>query len=280
VLLFLGTSLDAPKDLDLLEFFCGCQSVTKGGLFLGKKAQGLDILSPQKKSQPPRNLGTKSGFSLALKLLCRMRTFGLTWWAPPCSNWVWMSRGTNKRSVDDPLGDREQQRVRWNNRLVSRLLILLQFARYLGLFWILEQPASSLILEHPKFNRRTKRLGARQTFLWMRSYGAESPKPTVLYGDSPGLRKLGTTLKNLPDVPTSTATVTVKDKKGRVCGGPDLQSTQAYPLLFGLEVAASHFEGVDCEDPTKGDSSASDDDSSGESYSCIQDLVELLPSIQ
>ena len=276
LLLLLGTGPDiGDKDLDLVEFFCGCQAITRGAQFMGRKAYGVDILSPQKVSQPRRNLGTKHGFCLALKLICRLRRFGLTWWAPPCSSWVWISRATNKRSVDDPLGDENQKRVRWNNRLVSRLMILLELVRFLGLFWILEQPQSSIILEHPKFNKRLKRLGTRQKFLWMQCYGGESPKPTILYGDSKGLAKLGA---NRTTLTKSILEVTTQNERGQISGGKDLQGTQAYPLLLGLDVALAHFSSVTgAVDPTKGDSDACDDDDSDESYSCLEDMVELLP---
>ena len=276
LLLLLGTGPDiGDKDLDLVEFFCGCQAITRGAQFMGRKAYGVDILSPQKVSQPRRNLGTKHGFCLALKLICRLRRFGLTWWAPPCSSWVWISRATNKRSVEDPLGDENQKRVRWNNRLVSRLMILLELVRFLGLFWILEQPQSSIILEHPKFNKRLKRLGTRQKFLWMQCYGGESPKPTILYGDSKGLAKLGA---NRTTLTKSILEVTTQNERGQISGGKDLQGTQAYPLLLGLDVALAHFSSVTgAVDPTKGDSDASDDDDSDESYSCLEDMVELLP---
>ena len=59
----------AEKDLDVLECFCGCQSICRGCEFLGGKAAGIDILSPLADSQPRRNIGHTNGFLLALRFI-------------------------------------------------------------------------------------------------------------------------------------------------------------------------------------------------------------------
>eukprot|EP00969_Alexandrium_andersonii_P149184 6596472-Alexandrium_andersonii.AAC.1 len=69
-------------------------------------------------------------------------------------------------------------------------MLLLQLARIWGVAWALEQPGSSIMIEHPKFRTRARRLGTRRTFCWMKGYGGKSPKGTVLYGDAAFLKAL------------------------------------------------------------------------------------------
>jgi len=270
------------KDLEVLECFCGVQSIIRGAEYLMGKGLGIDILSPNAEPQPHRNIGTLRGFLLALRTLVRVKVGGLLWLAPPCSSWVWISRGTNKRSVHNPLGDEGQSSVRFNNRLVSRLVVLLKLARYLGVFWIIEQPSSSLLFEHPKLARAAKQLGTKTQDIWMRNFGSESRKRTRLWGDTPAIASLG---GKLEDRTKQSVQVSVQCSGG-VTGGKDLKATQAYPSLFGLSVCRAHFLGfiqpsitagsdflrdtVSGGDSSDGDSCASDD-----SFECISDVLEM-----
>ena len=132
---------------------------------------------------------TSEGFVLALNVLRRLLPKGLSWWAPPCGTWVYMSRGSTGRSKSDPLGFTSVECVAAQNRLVKRVVLLLRFVVCMGLFWILEQPTSSILQDHPTFQRNAKRLGKKQAFLWMRCFGAATPKGTQLWGNAPWLKK-------------------------------------------------------------------------------------------
>lgn len=164
-----------------------------------------------------------------------------------------------------------------NNRLVSRILFLIELAVFWGCFWLLEQPASSVLEQHPKFQKRRRRLGVQQVFLWMKSYGANSPKPTVLYGNAPYIDALRTCLQRWQVVSDARLNITNKSVdpitgETKVSGGCGLKATQAYPPLFGVTVAQEHKHMLETtsEAPIHDDSASDSDDS----CSCLDDLLE------
>ena len=56
----------------------------------------------------------------ALMLVRRLRADALLFCGPPCSTWVWMSRGSTLRSTVTPLGDTTLPCVASANKLVAR----------------------------------------------------------------------------------------------------------------------------------------------------------------
>lgn len=46
----------------------------------------------------------RGGFIRALQLVLRLRVGGLLHAGPPCSSWVWVSRGSTKRTRANPMG--------------------------------------------------------------------------------------------------------------------------------------------------------------------------------
>ncbi len=46
-----------------------------------------------------------AGFAQLVVYILRLQADGMIWWAPPCSSWVWINRGTAKRSKTNVLGD-------------------------------------------------------------------------------------------------------------------------------------------------------------------------------
>ena len=135
--------------------------------------------------------------------------------------------------------------VRAQNRLVARVIVLIELARYLGLFWVMEQPGSSVILGHEKFWRRRRRLGTKYIHTWMMAFGGDTPKGTLFYGDAPWLGNLGARmakedLKSPAHLKVSVHTIGSTGIP-RTCGGPGLKATQAYPTPFGMEVALQAY---------------------------------------
>ena len=94
-----------------------------------------------------------TGFLRAVGLVLRLRVGGLVWGGTPCSSWVFMNRGTSKRTASNPLGDCSEPSVRLGNLLTTRfvLLVLLGVAR--GAMWCCEQPMSSLMPRHPRMQQ-------------------------------------------------------------------------------------------------------------------------------
>jgi hypothetical protein len=96
------------------------------------------------------NLLSTEGLLHAIKGVLRLRQRGLLWGGVPCSSFVWINRGTSRRSRANPLGDVSVASVSTSNTIVSRfaLLVLLGVSR--GATWLVEQPSSSLLPWHPR----------------------------------------------------------------------------------------------------------------------------------
>ena len=108
-----------------------------------------------------------------------------------CLNWVWAwvvfhlprSRGSTLRSKTCPLGRCDSEVVQEANIMVGRLMILLMICSAKKVWWILEQPHSSIMHYHPLFQRFLQLRGVevRKLFTCMGWFGAGSKKPTHLY---------------------------------------------------------------------------------------------------
>jgi hypothetical protein len=140
-------SVAAPvRDLDLLELFAGQGMLHKSAKLLGLASMGMDKeLNPKH-----HDLLTTTGLMHAIRAVLRLRVNSLLFLGIPCSSWVWMNRGTSKRSKSNPLGDSSVPSVDTTNRLTSRCVLLIMTAIARGATWLLEQPASSLLPHHPR----------------------------------------------------------------------------------------------------------------------------------
>ena len=118
--------------------------------------------------------------------------------------------------------------------MVSRMCLVLYILQSKDVFWIYEQPASSLLWHHPRMTEFIGLFDAWRCFTWMGSYGAESPKGTVFWSSRPGIKKLG---RNLP-CREWTAEMTTKKATASggvsVTGGKDLKKSQAYTTEFAM----------------------------------------------
>ena len=191
-----------------------------------------------------------------------------------------MSRGSTGRSKSDPLGFTSVECVAAQNRLVKRVVLLLRFVVCMGLFWILEQPTSSILQDHPTFQRNAKRLGKKQAFLWMRCFGAATPKGTQLWGNAPWLKKTQRKLRKSELLGDETLKVVKYTKKAdgskSVSGDSGLKATQSYPPLFGAAICSYHKAFLDknvgsLASDTELSSSTSTNSSSDDS--CIADIL-------
>ena len=71
------------------------------------------------------NLATGIGLLIALQACRRLIKGAAVWLAAPCSQWIFMSRGTTKRCRLRVGGNKKLAKVKLANRLVRRLCYLL-----------------------------------------------------------------------------------------------------------------------------------------------------------
>ena len=131
-----------------MEFFSGMGEVQRAFNQNGCKARGFDIINHPGYSDV-ESITTDEGFCTALQYIRRLKTAkGLAHWATVCSTWVWMSRGSTGRS-QSILGNVNSEPVAEGNMQVSRMVLLIMLIVAKSARWILEQPLSSLMPDHP-----------------------------------------------------------------------------------------------------------------------------------
>lgn len=150
----------------------------------------------------------------------RLRQGGLLWGGVPCSSFVWISRGTSRRSQAtappkpcqcmpgtpfvstcesatilqflqaNVLGDNSVEFVRLGNLCVVRFCLLVLLACSRNCIWAVEQPSSSMMPEHPRMQqlfqlaKQQKLPAISMVRLWMGLYGHFSAKATKIWGDA------------------------------------------------------------------------------------------------
>lgn len=227
--------------LFLAEYFAGVASICFGFSCFGMQSERFD-----KNYSDTMDLNTVEGFATALTFLVVTFQCGLTWAAPPCSSWVFLSAGTTKRKKTNPMGDCENEKVVWNNKLVHKLACLLEFASMFGIYFIIEQPTSSILWQHPRIQQMFQRLGTQviNTHTYMGMYGGDSEKGMKLYGTAPFLAELKDTMdkKVAAKLPQKELVKRTRLSSGRISisGGADLKASQAYPRRFGIRVAEAY----------------------------------------
>jgi hypothetical protein len=131
--------------------------------------------------------------------------------------------------------------------MVSRCALLILCGFVLGLEFILEQPASSIMFSHPrlcqvqKFAASGGLRATRLVWTWMGAHGAPTPKPTLLLGTPSWLPGLKKTLCRADFAKARDTNVVVysEGSKGQVryTGSSGLKETQAYPRGYGRATA-------------------------------------------
>lgn len=100
-------------------------------------------------------------------------------WKLPCM--PPRSRGSTHRSRERPLGRPDSESVRMGNLLCARALVLVLLCASKQVFWVLEQPMSSVMEWHPLFQRLLKLLTVRKMLIKMSNYGGPTEKKIYLY---------------------------------------------------------------------------------------------------
>ena len=88
------------------------------------------------------------GYCLAYQYLLRVQRGGLFFSGLPCSSHVWISRGTSGRSSENPKGN-DSPMTRKGNLLTCRYALMVLVAVARAVWWLCEQPVSSLATKLP-----------------------------------------------------------------------------------------------------------------------------------
>ena len=144
------------------------------------------------------------------------------------------------------LGCPHQAFVVKGNLIAETLSKVLQLLHELGVYYIIEQPASSLFYSHPDIAELLAAHGDAVTRVRfkMQVFGAKSPKPTLLVGTAPFLHVMlqegGPPREFTRRPPPEVVRLARVSANGRVTGNRALlQESAAYPPLFCAYVAHS-----------------------------------------
>ena len=161
-----------------MEYFSGVGTIHTAFSKNGLSAQGFDII----RNAQYESISTATGFLTALNLVRRMRTaLAMAHFATVCSSWVWLSRGSTKRSNINVLGCSSSASAQEGNLQVSRMVLLMMFIAAKRCKWVLEQPATSLMDRHPDMKVVAPWTEIRT---WMGMFGATVKKPTKLFANT------------------------------------------------------------------------------------------------
>ncbi|CAL1174247.1 unnamed protein product [Cladocopium goreaui] len=136
------------------------------------------------------DLLTTFGFILAVNYVRHVVRAGVAWFAIPCSSWVFMSQGSTKRHVLRPKGSTKMRSTSEGSRLARRLMYLMELCYRKGIFYVVEQPISSLLFQYGPMRKMLRRHGACRVTTWLGAFNAQTLKPVVLWGTCPFLEKL------------------------------------------------------------------------------------------
>ena len=233
--------------LTFFELFSGMRAWSRGMEMFDYLGQSADS-KYQEFTEKTVNCDflTPMGFLQVIASIMRMHVGSIFLAGIPCASWVFMTRWSTGRDVHI-LGHKHMAWVRAQNALVARVVYVLILCIKRGVFFIVEQPWSSIVWQHPRWQYLEKKYGHLLHYVEtdMGIYTLELMKKTVLVGTAPYLPELGKVLtpagrQAVLDNPNKKATAKLYvDSEGntRTQGGPDLKGTEEYSIMFGARHA-------------------------------------------
>ena len=172
--------------LTYVELFAGDSAWSAGTRLFGYVGKSVDI-----NIDSSHDFMQPSGFLIALALVMGAHVGAILHAGCPCSTWVYMSRFTTGRHIDI-MGDVGKMNVVQANAMVARLVYILILCIKRGVYWTIEQPSSSVLFKHPRWEYLQRRFSSIifRCDLDLGLYSYTCVKRTLLIGTAPYLGKL------------------------------------------------------------------------------------------
>ena len=141
-------SIDQPQAV--LKLLLSIDQPQAGLLYVESLPNNLDE-APQIRSAYDyaetrfNDVATFDGFLQTIILVLRVKEKGLLHVGMPCSSFVWISRSRHRRTAEAPFGDETQPNVLKANEILGRVALLLVLATVRKIWWLIEQPKSSML---------------------------------------------------------------------------------------------------------------------------------------
>ena len=128
------------RELDGLEVFAGTKHLTAGC-----RSHGLLFGTIEVEDGADQDVLTPAGLAKTISFLCRVKTRGLLWLRIPRSSWVTVARSKERRYFFHPEGNTNNEYTSRHNQLAEVGMNLAWLAYCLGVFFVIEQPSSSVL---------------------------------------------------------------------------------------------------------------------------------------
>lgn len=248
ILAWLSSNVPYPEEhdaLDAVEICAGEGQLSRALHDCGYNVKPFDV-----RYSGNHNILRTTGFVTILAAVRNIRKHGLLFLAPPCSTWVFLSQGSTKRNWWNPAGG-DSKKVLLANVLVMRLLYLIYYAHQRGVYFVIEQPMTSVLFVWKPVQMLLEWCRARRVAFPMGAFGSPTMKMTALWGTLPNLSSLHRALtwaqlkqalqrREKKDGKTVLVKKT-KSKSGqtKVAGIKSaLTKSGIYPYQFGCAIAA------------------------------------------
>ena len=233
--------------LTFFELFSGMRAWSRGMEMFDYHGQSADCKYHEFTEKTVKcDFLTPMGFLQVIASIMRMHARSIFLAAIPCSSWIFMSRWSTGRDKHI-LGHHRMAWIRAQNALVARMVYVLILCIKRGIMFIVEQPWSSIVWQHPRWQYLEKRYGHLLHYVEtdMGIYSLDLVKKSILVGTASYLPELGSRLtpagrQAVLDNPHKKATAKhYVDSEGntRTQGGPDLKGTEEYSIMFGARHA-------------------------------------------
>lgn len=232
------------------ELFAGERAWSKGMQSLELSGRSFDLKYPEMGPDMCHcNFLDPHGFLTILHHVLQMHVGAVFLAACPCFSWIFMTSHTTGR--DRHVLGNDRPWVLAQNALVSRIVYVLILCMKRGVYWIVEQPRSSRLFEHPRWLYMIKRYPCIEVAEPdMGVYTLDVEKASVLAGTAPYLKSMGRRLtafgkelvRSNPNRKVTTTSYIDSTGKRRCVGAADLKGTEAYAMGFGLHHAKLYEE--------------------------------------
>ena len=213
------------------------------------------------------------------------------------------SRASTRRHIH-PAGNESNPNVYRQNCLVGRMCYLIALCYRLGIHFVIEQPASTVMFKYGRLKKLLDRIHRSLlrrkmgqidwTYVEMGCWTLEMPKNSLLVGWGPHLAQVGRRMsrrerymmRNNGHQKDTAIRWTDGDKK-KTRGGPDLKASQSYPVGFGAHHALCYSAAVPLSDPSEhphqlpdpSDHDTDSDSSIEEDDPCLADIILNKPQL-
>lgn len=240
LLLLLWTrNFDVSKEWRFAEYFAGEAQVSGELRLASYPGVSLDVLY----GGGGMDLLTPAGMGLAMLTILKLQPDSLGVLAPVCSSMGFLASSVTLRNQMFPLGDLSKLSVQNGNLLACRSILLCWIMAALGHVFLLEQPCGSHFRSFPHWRYFCKYICRvwRQK-VWMRHWGADSCKPTLLWSNSHFVQQLslGKLTKEEKSGTVPLAKQYVDSNGVKRCHGVKrrLIKSQVYTKAFGRRIAS------------------------------------------